>query len=264
MADGSRSGCSCSRAIWSGLFSSSRRPLPIRFDVVSKPAAYRRTVLVSSSPWLSRSPASSTWISAVSSRSSGWERLSSISSVKYRCSSSPDAAARSNAASSAAASMNDVTSRTSGWMCSLPSRGTPSSSLMTATGNGMARSAMTSPPPCSANRSRTGVSSASIRGRSSSTRRGVNARETSPRIRVWSGGLRNSIDDAPSSSRPRACPLTPAGRSMSGSGRPSRGWRSTSRQSSYPASPRLPNAVRHRPGASVPPARSAAYAGYGS
>ena len=127
--------------------------------------------------------------------------------------------------------MSEVAARTMGWMCSLPSRGTPSSSEITATGNGTASSAMTSPPPCAASRSRIGSNSARNWGRSSSTRRGVNARLTSERMRVWSGGFRNNMVEVlrlPSrSARPND-----DGTSMSSSARPSLGWRNASMQSS--------------------------------
>ncbi len=70
------------------------------------------------------------------------------------------------------------------------SAGTPSISQMISTGNGRASSATTSMPPRSAARSRMSSTIRSIRGRSCSTRWGVNARLTRPRRRVWSGGSR--------------------------------------------------------------------------
>ena len=65
---------------------------------------------------------------------------------------------------------------------------------MTVRGRGSARSATTSIRPADATRSRRASTCAWIRGRSASTARGVNARLTASRSRVWCGGSRKSID----------------------------------------------------------------------
>ena len=72
---------------------------------------------------------------------------------------------------------------------------------------------------------------ASTAGRSRSTRRGVNARLTNDRIRVWSGGFRNSSERGPSGLRARD-DASSEGASSPGSGLPSLESRSAARQSS--------------------------------
>ena len=71
--------------------------------------------------------------------------------------------------------------------------GMPSISAMTATGSGSATSDSRSPPPSAHSRATSSAASRSTVGTSCATVRGVNALETSRRIRVWSGASRSSI-----------------------------------------------------------------------
>ena len=65
----------CSSPGWS---SNASRPLPMRFVVVSKPAAKSSITVLTSSSWLSWSPCSSTWTSSERRSSVGCARRSAI------------------------------------------------------------------------------------------------------------------------------------------------------------------------------------------
>ena len=58
-------------------------PLPTRFMVVSKPAMKSKVAVLSSSAWVSLSPAVSAASSAESRSLRGWDRRASTRSVKY-------------------------------------------------------------------------------------------------------------------------------------------------------------------------------------
>jgi hypothetical protein len=80
-----------------------------------------------------------------------------------------------------------------GRSCARSDSGIPSISAMTATGRGSATTVSRSPPPAATSSPTSSDASRSTYGRSRSTVRGVNAFDTSRRIRVWSGGSRSSI-----------------------------------------------------------------------
>ena len=67
--------------------------------------------------------------------------------------------------------------------------GMPSSSQITAIGSGYAKVVTRSTRSCPATASSSSAAICSMRGRSASIRRRVNAPETSRRSRVWSGGF---------------------------------------------------------------------------
>ena len=148
----------------------------------------------------------------------------------------PAATPRSVSSGVAPTSRRTTKSRTVPRNASRSSSGTPTSSPITATGSRHASSSITSAVPAAAMPSSIGAASASMRGRRSSMRLGVNSRLTRLRRRVWSGGLRKSMEGAGASSE--RCALNDSG-APSRDGRttscgvfPRRGSRSAVRQSS--------------------------------
>ena len=126
--------------------------------------------------------------------------------------------------------------RTAGCSPARSAAGTPTSSPMTAMGSGSAKSAMNSTSPFSARSSSRPSTSVCTAGRSRSTWRGVNERDTSRRSRVWSGGSASSMlcwDSSRNSSLlVPAPPKMPVEVSSIPMPRPSRGSRSTDWHSS--------------------------------
>ena len=148
----------------------------------------------------------------------------------------PAAMPRSVSSALAPTSRSATRSRTVPRNASRSSSGTPTNSPITATGSRHARSSITSAVPAAAMSSSIGAASASMRGRRSSMRFGVNSRLTRLRSRVWSGGLRKSIEGAGASAARCALNISgdPSsdGRTTSWGVLPRRGSRSTVRQSS--------------------------------
>ena len=140
-----------------------------------------------------RSPLSSTSISADIRSSLGSAFRSASRLEKYSPISVKAAVDALRSSKEGAASSEATPAVTRGLKYSQSERGTPTSSPMTFTGRNP-RISMASPSPTSARLSRQSSLSSLILARIDSTRFGVNARLTSPRKRVWSGGLRKSID----------------------------------------------------------------------
>ncbi len=196
---GISSGRSLRICSWSGFCSSASTALPMRFTVVSWPATSSRNAIETSSSVVSRSPASSVCTSAEKNVSFG-----SASAMAVTCWS------RNAAIAPPAASTCSGVPKVSSWLdhsrkSSRLSIGIPSSSQITVMGSGNAKtsSRSTSSPSFSLE-----ISSAAIsctRGRSSSTRRAVNALVTSLRSRVWCGGSRLSMFAENRGSNRRTC-----------------------------------------------------------
>ena len=72
-----------SRASWSGWHNSAHSPLPMRFVVVSKPAAKSRMAVETTSSWVSRSEPSETAMSSDNRSSAGCRLRSAIRVSKY-------------------------------------------------------------------------------------------------------------------------------------------------------------------------------------
>ena len=99
-------------------------------------------------------------------------------------------------------------------------------------------------------------------GRNRSTLRGVNARLTRPRIRVWSGGFKNNIETVSRSNSRRGLPSIDTGPTESWSGGlPQRGSLNKFLAFSNPEITQVPLACVRNNGAV---SRSCRYSGYGS
>ena len=160
-------GSACSAASCSGKRNRVSTNRLIWVVVVSWPPIITPMLTISSSSSVSRSESTLTLISAVSRSSPGWSRRLSISSLKP-CT----AAAVPSGSTCQSPIMVSDHSLHFHRSCS----GMPNSSLITATGSGVEKPATrsTGPGPASIV-SKNPLTSSAIRGRSSSTRRGVKA-----------------------------------------------------------------------------------------
>lgn len=182
-----RSAASCS-----GWRSSVHQPFTVVLTVASCPAFSSSTHVETISCSVSRSPSSWAAMSAEIRSAPGFPRRCAISPRRY-AEKSRDARTAARAVSSDGLSSNiPQIAADQGRSGARSDSGMPSISAITATGSGSATAVSRSPPPCATKSSTSPVASRWTVGTSCSTVRGVNALETSRRIRVWSGGSRSS------------------------------------------------------------------------
>ena len=233
----------------------------MRLRVVSCPAMSSSMHSPISSSSVSGPPASCTLVSAEIRSPPGECRRDGSSPRRYAANSSRAARCLPRSSSETRKAGSKALARASDQATSSgrSAGGMPSSSLITATGNGSARPEIRSnrpPGPGTALPSSSAVS-ASTRGVSSLTRAGVKARDTSRRSRVWSGGFSASIDRAATPPSTLRAGPRPAGRPSPSVERPNAASASTASQSAN----RLSTYSRSRGRATGRSARHRAYAG---